>query len=770
MLGLACAALLFTCGCVSIVVGWQQRSNKQEVRRRAIGAPRSLALIWGLPSLLSGLTGFLGRRRVPEILQFEVTECGTCCVAMVLTFFGRWEPMDRLRGICGATRDGVSAAALARAATQMGMDVKGFGVAAEELADLPMPQIIFWNFNHFIVLEKVNGDVVDVVDPAVGRRRLRFAELEAGYCGVTLCMQPNAKFKATGGRPSVFKELAKAAKGAGGAIAAISLVSFGLALIMALVPALTSIFIDYVLIKKGVAGWQYWFMLGIVLLGLALGPLNWMQKAGALKLQTRIALSLATRIVTQLFAVPLDYFARRSGGEIGGRVMLADAVAGTVSGVLVNMIASAMQVLVIGLAMLSYSVYLTGIAFALLFLHALLSNWIRKRTMTLNRRLAIERGRYEAQVISAVGLVEHSRASGSTGAMFGRVLERYVAVANSEQANAPYAALAASLPIAVTGILTALIAGLSALEVIKGDFTVGLFVAFNAMAYILLSPFNQIVSGLTQISNAGGSFDRVNDLLEVDAIEPVFPNAGVPTQWTLVGQDITFSYGNQQVLRGVSLSIPQGSYLGVVGGVGSGKSTLLNILARVMRPSSGQILVGGVPLNHIEQENFCGSIALVPQKDQIFEGTVLDNITLWDPNITEKDVSAACQLCAIHSDIVRRPGGYRSKLREGGGDLSGGQRQRIALARAVVRNPKILVLDEATSALDGKTEAVVLSNLREVGMTLVFATHRIATMRFADNIVVVEGGQIRETGSPEQLIAAGGVYAKMVSASAGVAI
>jgi len=689
---------------------------------------------------------------------------------MVLSYFGRWEPLDLLRQLCGASRDGVSAGALARAAKQLNMNVKGFGVKADELANLPMPQIIFWNFNHFIVLESIQGDVAEVVDPAIGRRRLRMADLEAGYCGVSLCMAPGEDFQPSGKRPSVLREVARAAHGSGIALWVISLVSFGMAVMMMLVPALTSIFIDYVLIKQGVDSWRVWFMLGVALFGLALGPVMWMQRAGVLRLQTRLALTLATRIVTKLFMVPLDFFTRRFGGEIGGRVMLADTVAGTVSGALVGMIASSMQVLVLGFAMMSYSFYLTVLTLLLLLLYALLAGWIIRQTTNLSRLLALERGRYEAQLINAVNLVEHSRASGTTQAMVQRVLERYIAVANAEQTNAPYSALLGSLPGALTGILMAVITGLSAREVIQGEFSIGVFVAYNAMAFILLSPFNQIISAISQIGNAAGSFERVNDLLQAETVEHKVTSGQVPATWDIVAHDVSFSYGGQQVLRELSFSIGAGSYVGIVGTVGSGKSTLLSLLARILTPTRGRIEIGGVSLAQIERDTLCTSIALVPQKDQIFEGSVMDNITLWDPTISEKDVIAACQLCMIHEEIVRRPGGYRSRLHEGGSDLSGGQRQRIALARAVVRDPRVLVLDEATSALDGKTEAAVLSNLLARHTTLVFATHRMANLRRADAILVIDAGQIKESGSHDQLMANKGLYAGLVLSSQGMSI
>ncbi|WP_168224681.1 ATP-binding cassette domain-containing protein [Rhodoferax aquaticus] len=710
------------------------------------------------------------RRRVPEILQFEATECGTCCLGMVLAYFGRYESLDKLRGMCGATRDGISAGSLARAAKQAGLNVKGFGVSAAELAKLPMPQIIFWNFNHFVVLESLQDGVAAVLDPAVGRRRLLQSDLEAGYCGVTLCMEPGEGFVRTGKPASALSEVLIASRGAGRAISAIALVGFGLAVLMALVPALTSIFIDYVLIKKGVDSWKFWFMFGIGVFGLLLGPVLWMQRVGVLKLQTWLALSMATRIVAKMFSVPMEYFSRRFGGEIGGRVMLADAVAGTVSGALVSMIAASMQVLVVGLMMASYSPYLTAVSFLLLSAHAALVGWISRQTNDLDRRLALERGRYESQVLTAFNLMEHSRASGSSAAMGQRVLERHIAVVNAEQKHAPFTALMASLPGSITGILMAVITGLSALEVLHGVFTIGVFVAYTAMAYLLITPFNQIVSGFAQISASSGSFDRVNDLLQVASEEEFAATQGLPESSELLVSNVHFDYGASPVLKGISLQVSPGSFVGVVGSVGSGKSTLLGVMARVLKPVSGEVTVGGKDIRTIDSAHLSSVVAFVPQKDQIFEGTVLENLSMWDPAITEEQAMDACKACMIHEDIMRRAGGYKARLREGGSDLSGGQRQRLALARAVVRKPAILILDEATSALDGANEAAVLENLRAKISTIVFATHRIGTMRLAEKIVVVDRGAVKESGSHEELMQSAGMYSQLVAASQGAVL
>jgi len=706
-----------------------------------------------------------GGHRVPELLQFETTECGATCVAMVLAYFGRWEPIDSLRQICGTTRDGISAGALVRAGRLLNLQAKGFGVPATELGTLPMPQILFWNFNHFVVLERIKGELVDIVDPAVGRRRLSMADIERGYSGVTLCMAPSPDFAVSGRAPSVFREVVRASNGAGFAIAMTALVSLGIAILTALIPALTSIFIDYVLIKRGIDSWQSWFIAGVVLFGLILGPAVWMQRLGILRLQTQLTLVLATRIVTHLFAVPLNYFSRRSGGEIGGRVLLADSVANTVSGALVSSISSTLQILVLGLTMALYSLPITAIVFALLLAHALVARTLMLRSIHLVRLMAVERGRYESQVINAISLMEHSRASGTQQALLQGVLDRYVATVNAEQRIAPFSATMSVLPSVTLGVLMAIMTGLAAHQVIIGEFSVGVFVAYSAMTYLLIVPFNQLVQAQVQVTGAAGNFDRLNDLLDFVPESPPPVEGPIPERWSLSAKSLGYAFGIQPVLNQLDLHVPQGSYLGLAGAVGSGKSTLINLLAGAYHPTEGEVLVDDIPLQQLGMAVRAKSVVLVSQQAYLFAGTVMDNLTMWDPSINEKDVIDACRICLIHEDILQRPGGYRSRLTEGGGNFSGGQRQRLALARAVARKPRILLLDESTSGLDGLTEAMVLENLRGLGITLVFATHRVSNLRNADTIIVMSGGHISESGSPKALLTRRGLYTDLVNAS-----
>lgn len=720
-----------------------------------------------LETALDKIRHWMSSRRVPEVLQFEVTECGACCLAMVLASFGRWEPLDYLRGLCGASRDGVSAGALSRAAKKLNLDVKGFGVGAADLHLLPMPQILFWNFNHFVVLESMSDGMAVVVDPSEGRQHLRFADVEAAYSGVTLCFARANAFATNGSRPSAMREVLRAARSVKSTVGIIALVSFGVALLMAVVPALTSIFIDYILIKKGINDWRLWFLLGIGVFGFLLGPVIWMQRSGVLQLQTRLTVAMAAKIVTRMYGLPMEYFARRHSGEVSGRVMLADLVAATVSGALVGMISASMQILVVGLVMLSYSPYLTAIILVLLTGHALFSTWVANHLATLSRRLAIERGKYETQLVQSFGLVEHSRSSGSSRMLLHRILDRYVALTNAEQSSAPYAATLVSVPAAVTGVVMAVITGLTATEVIAGQFSIGVFFAFNAMAMLLLAPFNQIMSAFAQIGGASGNFDRINDLLQTAPPGDQEAAQREPQGYALSAKDLSFSYGSEEVLRGVSLQIPQGAFVGLAGGVGSGKSSLLSLLARVSAPDAGQISMGSVPYGDIPSDLFSSKLILVPQKEQIFEASVLENITLWDPDISEAQAIAACKICMVHEDIVHRVGGYRARLREAGADLSGGQRQRIALARAVVRKPDILLLDESTSALDGVTEAAILQNLLALNITLVLATHRLQNLRSATQIFMLAGGQIRESDTHDALVAMQGPYARLAQLAEG---
>ena len=285
------------------------------------------------------------------------------------------------------------------------------------------------------------------------------------------------------------------------------------------------------------------------------------------------------------------------------------------------------------------------------------------------------------------------------------------------------------------------------------------------MTYLLIVPFNQLVQAQVQVTGAAGNFDRLNDLLDFVPESPPPVEGPIPERWSLSAKSLGYAFGIQPVLNQLDLHVPQGSYLGLAGAVGSGKSTLINLLAGAYHPTEGEVLVDDIPLQQLGMAVRAKSVVLVSQQAYLFAGTVMDNLTMWDPSINEKDVIDACRICLIHEDILQRPGGYRSRLTEGGGNFSGGQRQRLALARAVARKPRILLLDESTSGLDGLTEAMVLENLRGLGITLVFATHRVSNLRNADTIIVMSGGHISESGSPKALLTRRGLYTDLVNAS-----
>lgn len=683
------------------------------------------------------------RSRVPEMLQSEISECGAACLGMILGYFGRWVPMSELRNVCSVGRDGVSAGKLVRVARQLGLFAKGFSVPVRSLGELPFPQILFWNFNHFVVLERLDEKWATLIDPAFGRRKIPRENLERLYSGVTLSFAPSETFTRAGDPPSALREMKSAAVGLGPMLGTISIVSLAIALIIVMIPAFSSIFIDYVLIRQGIVDWRLEFIFGIALLGLVLIPAIALQRQGILRLQTRLSLDLATRIMTRLFTLPTAFFYQRYSGDLGGRVMLADAAASTVSGPLVTMLAAGIQVTIFGLVMIGYSPKLALITFLLLGCQAILGGWITTRLSELSRRLAFERGRYEAQLLQSLANVEQSRAAGLSDEITRRTLTRNISLTNAEQANAPYGAVITTAPGAISGVLIALITAASALEVLGGAFSIGMFVAFNALVMLLISPFNQIVSGIAQVGSSAGSFERINDLLKTEP-DPVLVSAAgrSPDYWHIRAEKVGYRYGSAPILENLTFDIPEGSRLGLVGGVGSGKSTLLRILAQLEEPTEGCIFADSLNYREINRDAFCKAVSFVPQSIEIFEGNILDNITLWNSDISEQDVIEACQKCALHDDISRRLGGYRSRLRAGGYELSGGQRQRLGLARALVRKPKVLLLDEATSALDKRTEATILEALSTFQGTLIFATHHDHVLQFVDEVIVLEGGRI----------------------------
>lgn len=710
------------------------------------------------------------RVRTPTVLQMEVVECGAACLAMILGYHGRFVPLEELRYACGVTRDGSKASNIVKAARNFGLKGKGFKMEPEGLRKLPLPLVVFWNFNHFIVVEGFGEGRVFLNDPATGPRVVSSLEFDESFTGVALAFEPGPDFVTGGEKAGAMASLKTRLPGARTALVYVILVSLGLSVPSLLMPSFSRVFIDYYLIQK-LTDWL-WPLLGAMVATAALRMvITWIQQEHLLKLQTKLSVEGSTKFMWHVLRLPVGFFSQRFGGEIGTRVQMNDRVAQLISGDLATAVLNMLTMTIFALLMLQYSVLLTllGIAFAGGNLLAL--GLVSRRLSDANQKLMLDRGKLTGITTQNIGIIDSFKAAGMEGLFFSRIAAYHAKVVTAEQELARTRLYLSAVPLLLGGIGSAAILTVGGMEVMDGALSVGMLIAFQMLMANFQAPVQSLVSLGGSLQEAQGNINRLDDVLrhkrdaEFDRDGDL---ASTPEQSRLSGRievrDLVFGFSplDPPLVEGFSITLEPGSRLALVGGSGSGKSTVGKLLSGLYQPWSGEILFDGKPPQAISRDVFRSSVAIVDQDIALFEGNIRDNLSLWDETVPDERLVRAAKDAAIHDVIAARPKGYDSHVSEGGRNFSGGQRQRVEIARALAALPSILILDEATSALDAATELEVVENLRRRGCTCIIIAHRLSTIRDCDEILVLDRGRIVQRGTHEQMKLVDGAYKTLI--------
>ncbi|ASG22343.1 NHLP family bacteriocin export ABC transporter peptidase/permease/ATPase subunit [Nitrospirillum viridazoti] len=713
-------------------------------------------------------------RPVPTVFQMEAAECGAACLAMVLAHHGKWVPLPELREACGVSRDGSRASNIVRAARAYGLEAKGFRCEPHHLADIAMPCIVFVDLSHYVVLEGMTGGRVQLNDPAAGRRVLTAAEFDALFSGIVLTFQTGADFRRSGDVPSAWRDIAALVAGTHGPLALAMLAGVALILPGLVVPAATQVFVDYYLVQ-GQADW------GVPLLGvlLATAVVQWgltgLQNSLLVRLHTRIAILAAGRMVWRMLRLPVRFFGQRHAGALAGRVDLARPLGLQAAEQPVKAALALASSVFFTLAMLLYSPILT--------LVTLLAAAIPIAALALTQRRLEERVRkagmaaikVHGRAVQGIGMVETLKASGTDDVFFGQWAGLLAALVRDRQAAGRIEALLGAVPDGVMLLNRGLVLALSAGFVIAGSMTVGELAAFQTLITAFAAALSTLMRQVTSLKQVRSPLDQLADVAttplawEFAGDRPDAPAAptvrdGAKLSGALAVRDLTFGYTPQgeAVVKGVDLDIAPGARVALVGASGSGKSTVGRLVAGLFDPLGGDILLDGHPLRAVPRDRLRASLAMVDQDILLFEGTVRDNLTLWDEAVPEARIIRAAKDAMIHDDIVARVGGYGGRVEEAGRNWSGGQRQRLEIARALVMEPSLLILDEATSALDPTIEQALMDNVRRRGCACLIIAHRLSAIRDCDEIIVLKDGRVLERGGHEALMAAGGAYRQLV--------
>ncbi|MFF3564895.1 NHLP family bacteriocin export ABC transporter peptidase/permease/ATPase subunit [Streptomyces sp. NPDC002574] len=701
----------------------------------------------------------------------EAVECGAASLAMVLGHYGRHVPLEELRIACGVSRDGSRASNLLKAARGYGLRAKGMQMETAALSGVRTPAILFWEFNHYVVYDGMGRRLgrrgVHVNDPDKGRRFVSLEDFDTSFTGVVLTFEPGLDFQRGGRRPGVLAALPARLRGTGGTLLTALLASLLLVGVGAALPALSRTYIDLFLIGEQTS------LLGVLFAGMGTmvaltAALTAVQQSNLLRGRIISSTLGSARFLRHLLRLPVAFFTQRSPADLVQRLQSNDAVAETLGRDLASAAVDGIVVVLYAVLLWTYDPQLTVLGVGIALLNVVAMRVVVRLRATRTQKLRADNARLTNTAYTGLQSIETMKATGGENGYFRRWAGQHaVTLEEQQRLGVPSAWLSVVAPTLAT-LNSALILWIGGLRAVEGHISIGLLVAFQALVTRFTAPVTRLNGVAGRIQDFAADVARLKDVenFPVDALYSR-PEAEAGTRRlkghvTLEG--ITFGYSplDKPLLTGFSLSVAPGQQVALVGGSGSGKSTVSRLISGLYSPWEGVIRIDGQRLEDIPRSVLAASVSFVDQDVFLFEGTVRDNVALWDPSIPDEDVVTALRDAALYEVIARRPGGIHSRVEQDGRNFSGGQRQRLEIARALVRRPSILVLDEVTSALDATTEQLIIDNLRRRGCACVVIAHRLSTVRDSDEIVVLDHGSVVERGRHEDLVAAGGAYAHLV--------
>ena len=707
----------------------------------------------------------------------EAVECGAASLAMILAYYGRWVPLDKMRIDCGVSRDGSKASNVLRTARSYGLEAKGMTYSTEALMNKgSMPCILFWNFCHFVVLTGFsrNRRYAYINDPSRGRVKVSIDQFEDAFTGVVLEFKPTDSFEPGGQKPDPFSFIIKRLSGLWGAVGFVMATSAIVALVGVISTSLARVFLDNII----TAGNKEWLPAVVALLvALALVSLiaSVLNAYYLMRIQGKVAVVSSSRFMEHLLRLPIGFYSQRMSGDLLQRQQANETIAYALVGQLAPIVANGAMLILYLVVMLRYSIPLTLVGVATVVLNAVVARKVSDMRVNVSRSMAMDSGKLYASTVSGIGMIETIKAAGAERGYF----ERWAGYqANVNEADVRMAYInerLGSVPQAVTQFANIAVLVLGVYLIEAKSFTPGALLSFQGFMYAFMSPVVQIVQLGQTVQETQTQMERVEDVLmyPTDVPEDPFEGGKVGADGhefpdKLSGlvevKNLTFGYSPLEppLLEDLSIRVEPGQWIALVGPSGCGKSTISKLVCGLYKPWSGQVCFDGTPAQDIPIPVLRGSLAVVDQDIVTFDDSVSNNIKLWDDSIEDFEVILAARDAGIHDLIAGREGGYNGPILPGGKNFSGGQLQRLEIARVLAQDPSVIILDEATSALDAQTEAEVIQHIRDRGISCIVVAHRLSTIRDCDEIIVLDNGKVVERGTHDSLMARDGAYANLV--------
>ena len=724
-------------------------------------------------------TFFGGRskpKKVPQVMQMEALECGAACLTMILAYYGRWEPLEKVRERCGVSRDGSKASNILRAARSYGLAAEGAAGDANALREAaPFPCIIFWNFNHFVVLDGFKGKYAYINDPARGEVKVPIEEFEECFTGVVLLFEKTEAFQEGGKKPSTLRYAKERLAGMGAAIAFVMLTAALASLAGIANTSMSQVFIDRILSGAN-PEWLGPLMICLLIMAAVTGVVSILNAVYLVRIRGKIAVVSSSRFMRHLLHLPVGFYSQRMVGDLQKRQSSNETIAFTLVGQLAPVIVNVIMLILYLVVMLRYSVLLTAVGVATVAINALLARAVSKRRVNISRSATANAGKKYSTGVSGIEMIETIKAAGAENSFFER-WSGYQALMNRDAVRTKRLnEYLGSLPALVSSLANITVLVLGIWLIVRGEFTPGMLLAFTGFLSSFMSPVNQLVGLGQTVQEMETQMERIEDVMgyeadvpegcespeEIGELKEEFGREKLRGQVDLEGVSFGYSPLDNPLIEGFDLHVEPGQWVALVGPSGCGKSTIAKLVSGLYEPWEGSVSFDGMPIAEVPRPILRGSLAVVDQDIVVFDDTVSDNVKLWDDSIEDFEVILACRDAGVHEVIAGRDGGYSSRVLPGGRNFSGGQLQRLEIARVLARDPSIVILDEATSALDAKTEANVIRRIRDRGITCIVVAHRLSTIRDCDEIIVLDAGKVVERGTNDELLAADGAYAELV--------
>ncbi|WP_061860236.1 peptidase domain-containing ABC transporter [Priestia megaterium] len=697
------------------------------------------------------------KRKVPFVEQMQQTECGLCCVVMILRYYKSYESISEIRNYLEVGRDGVKISQIYNLLEYWGFSTKVYKTSLEGLKMIKLPSIIYWKNNHFVVLEKVKGDKFYIVDPALGKRIISEEEMSSNFSNAVIVTEPTESFLPKRKEKTTFTMLLPDILSNKYLLIKLFIISLVISTVTLAIPIVMQRLIDEVSLNRNIDIPMVFLFLFLLCIYSVFSFAR-----GKFLIDVKIILnkSLFGKVFSHLLKLPYKFFEVRSSGDILFRMGNLDLIKDLISEKVIKGILEIISLVY----MISYMFYkspmLTIVVTGLFLVYGIFTFFIKTPLKEANLYELMERSKLERTQVETITAMFAIKVAGIEEQIFeswnktlenvlyryrrqGYLINIYTTFTQILQTTSPFIVLIFGLYLFTNGIIT-----------------IGEVIAFYSIAVMFFTTSTSLFQTWNDFWLASNSLERIKDITDVEVERDLGKGVTPNLSGDIELRNVSFSYSgdSEPVLQDVSLHIKSGQKVAIVGASGSGKSTLGKLLLGLYPPNKGDIFYDSINFEDINKKELRRQMGTVPQDIHLFNKSIYENISMGIGNVSLEEVRRAAHMAQIDKEIEAMPMNYQTLVSSMGMNLSGGQRQRIALARALINNSKAIILDEATSALDSANEAKIANFFKSVGCTCIIIAHRLSTVIDADVIYVVDKGKIVEFGNHQELISLEGKY------------